>query len=357
MPTKQMVTKVWIAPGCIVCDACETTAPDVFQVLHDDGTCIIRPAALEMEFTKPRTESIKEAAAECPVDVIKFDLKEFEVSEAEAAAATAAASAPAAGVAHADKGPSHTAGEAHPETPAKKKHVEGPKVTDPAIQALLDAATARGGKPGMEKPGAGTPVSVKKLQSLPADQLPPDARQSRMLDKTRPAKAAEPSRRDLVLASAWTVFGVGVGVPSLAAFNRFLMPNVLEEPDPKVRIGSLDRYRDMAPGDVIEDFKDSGKFWIIRDMNNHIAALSIVCTHLGCVPSWLPNERKYKCPCHGSGYKQDGTNFEGPTPRPLERFKISVEGGNVIVDRSRKFLAMGPNDTTIWNEPDSFIEV
>ena len=86
MPTKELVTKVWIAPGCIVCDACETTCPEVFQVLHDDGTCIIRPEALEVEFTKGLTKTIIEAAAECPVDVIKFDLQPFELSDAEAAA-------------------------------------------------------------------------------------------------------------------------------------------------------------------------------------------------------------------------------------------------------------------------------
>lgn len=351
MATKQLVTKVWIAPGCIVCDACETEAPDVFEVKHDEGTCLIRPAALEMEFTKPRTQTIMDAATGCPVDVIKFTTVAVEVSDAEAAAA------PAAAVAGDDKAPSHASAKSHPDKPAKPK-IEGPKITDPAIQALLDAATTRGGKPGMGKSIAGgAPASIKRLASLPADQLPPDARQSRTLEKTRPEKAGEPTRRDLVLAGAWTVFGLGVGVPSAIAFNRFLMPNVLEEPDPKVRIGVLDRYRDMAPGDVIEDFKNSGKFWIIRDGNNRIAAVSIVCTHLGCVPTWLPNERKYKCPCHGSGYKQDGTNFEGPTPRPLERFKIYLDGNNLIVDRSKKFLAMGPNDTSIWNDPDSYIEV
>ena len=38
--THQIITKVWIAPGCIVCDACENDCPEVFEVLED--TCIIR---------------------------------------------------------------------------------------------------------------------------------------------------------------------------------------------------------------------------------------------------------------------------------------------------------------------------
>ena len=60
-----IVTRVWIEPGCIVCDACENEAPAVFQVLPD--TCIVRENA-------PLEDggSIKAAAEGCPVDVIKY---------------------------------------------------------------------------------------------------------------------------------------------------------------------------------------------------------------------------------------------------------------------------------------------
>jgi ferredoxin len=59
------VSKVWIEPGCIVCDACETIIPEVFEV--QDATCIIRPDA-------PLTDGLRiiEAAEACPVEVIKF---------------------------------------------------------------------------------------------------------------------------------------------------------------------------------------------------------------------------------------------------------------------------------------------
>ncbi|MFZ4714068.1 MAG: ferredoxin [Bacteriovoracaceae bacterium] len=59
------VSKVWIEPGCIVCNACENIYPEVFEVLAD--TCIIRPGApLDLGL------KIKEAAEACPVEVIKF---------------------------------------------------------------------------------------------------------------------------------------------------------------------------------------------------------------------------------------------------------------------------------------------
>ena len=60
------ISKVWIEPGCIVCDACETIIPEVFDV--QDATCIVRADA-------PLTDGLRivEAAEACPVEVIKFD--------------------------------------------------------------------------------------------------------------------------------------------------------------------------------------------------------------------------------------------------------------------------------------------
>lgn len=359
MPTMEVVTKVWIAPGCIVCDACETTAPDVFEVQHDNETCIIRPAALDAEFTKPRTGIIKEAAEECPVDVIKFDVATVEVSEEEAAKMGGGAAAPKPAAAAAAGGEGEKAPAADKASPAKPAAPPKPKVMDPAIQALLAATTVRGGHAVIDRGVKGMPDGVKQVAKLSPDQLPPDGRFQKVLEKSKPAaQTEEPTRRDLLLGASWAAIAMGLGVAPLAAFNRFMAPNVLEQPDPKVRCGSLSTYAALAPGEVNEDFKPvkpSG-FWIIRE-EDRISAISIICTHLGCIPSWLPNDRKFKCPCHGSGFKQDGTNFEGPAPRPLERFKIYLDGDQVIVDRSKKFLAMGPNDTAVWSDPDASIPV
>ena len=351
MATKELITKVWIDPGCIVCDACETTCPDVFEVQHDNETCVIRPDALQAEFTKPITGTIVEAAEECPVDVIKFETETVEVSEAEAAAAAKAEAASVESTA----APAAGAGPAKPVAPPK------PKVLDPAIQALLAATTVRGGHAVIDEGLADAPDSVKQLAKLSPDKLPPDARHERVLEKSKPAKSGDPSRRDILTAGAmvvgWGSILAGTTLSTLE-FARFMAPNVLEVPDPKVHCGPLAKFAAMAPGDVNTDYKPvkpSG-FWIIRE-EDRIAALSIICTHLGCIPSWLPNDRKFKCPCHGSGYTQDGTNFEGPAPRPLERFKIYLQGENVVVDRSKKFLAMGPNDTAVWNDPEASIPV
>lgn len=59
------VSKVWIEPGCIVCNACEDIFPEVFEVTAD--TCLIRSGAPLDDGLR-----IQEAAEACPVEVIKF---------------------------------------------------------------------------------------------------------------------------------------------------------------------------------------------------------------------------------------------------------------------------------------------
>ena len=345
--TKELVTKVWIEEGCIVCDACETACPEVFEVTED--TCLIRPAALEVEFTKSLTESINDAAEECPVDVIKFDVIAVDAPDAEAApaasAATAAADAPveAAATPAAEK----PAAEKKPAVPVPALP-EGPG--DPALQALLAAATASGGKLGVTQAGTMAGASIKKLRSQSPDDLPPDARFARVLQAAKGTGAV--SRRGFLSAAGigWLAFGASSALGALG-FQRFMFPNVLEEPSPYYRVGPLELYAEMPPNDVNEDFKGEG-IWIIRTEDS-VAALSTTCTHLGCIPNWLPNERKFKCPCHGSGFKPSGINFEGPAPRPLERYKVFVEDGIVNVDKSRKFQ----QEKGEWDNPDSFVPV
>jgi ferredoxin len=69
--TRETVLKVWIEPGCIVCNACESNCPEVFHVEVESST--IRPEAMNAEFLSPLSKAVRDAAAECPVEVIKFE--------------------------------------------------------------------------------------------------------------------------------------------------------------------------------------------------------------------------------------------------------------------------------------------
>ncbi len=365
MATKELITRVWIEEGCIVCDACETAAPEVFDVQED--TCLIHPEALEPEFTKPLTLAIIDAAEECPVDVIKFETVSVEVSGEEV---EVAAAEPASKPVSEPREPAVAAAAKSPQAPAQAEPDRAAAVSsaaetaqasmagepDPAIAALLRAATARGGNAGIMRRGEPADQAIEAWKRKDVRELPPDARQVKVVEAARKIRQdRDRSRREFMSHAAvtvgWVAFGVGTGVAVGPAFGRFMMPNVLEEPDPRVRVGKVEKYLEMAPGEVNEDYKPQG-IWMIRE-EERIAALSIICTHLGCIPNWLPNDRKFKCPCHGSGYKPDGINFEGPTPRPLERFRIFIEDGLVVVNKSKKYqYELGQ-----WDQPGSFLEV
>ena len=51
----------------------------------------------------------------------------------------------------------------------------------------------------------------------------------------------------------------------------------------------------------------------------------------------INEQAEFACPCHGSKYYGDGTNYAGPAPRPLAHFKLEIapEDGQLVVDTSQ----------------------
>jgi cytochrome b6-f complex iron-sulfur subunit len=181
---------------------------------------------------------------------------------------------------------------------------------------------------------------------------------------TAAATAAKVSSRDpddssplvtrrIWLGMAWGAFSAA-SAAALAATGRFMFPNVLNEPPAQFKVGFP---ADFGLG-VDERFKESNGVWIVRTNDDivHRASgfyvLNTTCTHLGCTPNFLAAESKFKCPCHGSGFRPTGINFEGPAPRPLERFRISLaEDGQLVVDKSVVYRF----ERGDWERPGAFL--
>ena len=161
-------------------------------------------------------------------------------------------------------------------------------------------------------------------------------------------KSSEINRRGFFswLALGWVAF-VGVTGGFFTVIIRFLYPNVLFEPPQSFKIGFPE---DFSPNTVDIRFKKEFNVWIVRDEES-IFALSTVCTHLGCTPNWLTTESKFKCPCHGSGFRMTGVHFEGPAPRPLERYSITVANdGQLLVDKNKMYKwenGVWPDDSSL----------
>ena len=157
----------------------------------------------------------------------------------------------------------------------------------------------------------------------------------------------------LTWAAAWVLLTV-TSATWVLGLARFMFPNVLVEPPSQFKIGSP---ADYPLGTVSTKYAASNAIWVVRTDQykgrDLIYALASVCTHLGCTPSWLEGEQKFKCPCHGSGFYMTGINFEGPAPRPLERVGLSVApDGMLEVDKSVKFQ----EEKGQWEDAKSFVD-
>ena len=160
------------------------------------------------------------------------------------------------------------------------------------------------------------------------------------------------SRRDFFGRLGWIAFSF-FGLSGLLGFIRSAFPRVLFEPPKRFKAGDPG---DFVTGEVNEKFKQDHRVWIVKEEAG-IYALFAKCTHLGCTPRWLPAENKFKCPCHGSGFYKDGMNFEGPAPRPLDRFRIELgEDGQFIVDKTHLY-SMKPGIDPDVQHPESIFRV
>lgn len=239
---------------------------------------------------------------------------------------------------------------------AKKEDPKQPVARD---TASILAAARKANKPGpMSKSEAAEkaksdpkpkpakpPIVVPPMPTKPEYAKKPEK-------KAAKEKPAEDTRRGFLNLGFWMLGLVSTlwGLVTL----KFLFPNVRREPPSKFKVGFPDGF---AAGQVQTKFKAQYGVWVANsDYNGQqmIYALKSVCTHLGCTPNWLEAEQKFKCPCHGSGFYKDGINFEGPAPRPLERYAIRIaDDGQIEIDKSKTFQEeMGQ-----WGDPGCYIPV
>ena len=136
-------------------------------------------------------------------------------------------------------------------------------------------------------------------------------------------------RRQFLLKTGWAFFWVFLGGWLLSNL-RFLFPNVLYEPALWFKAGRPTDY----PVGVSTKWKKAHRVWIVRQADGFYAFWAR-CTHLGCTPNWFDAEGRFKCPCHGSNFNQEGDVIAGPAPKPLWRCAIRLaEDGQLLVDKA-----------------------
>lgn len=131
------------------------------------------------------------------------------------------------------------------------------------------------------------------------------------------------SRRDwLGLTSLWTM--TGALLFGLVGMLRLPKAAVLASPS---KTFSIALPETLAPGDA---FVPPGRAVAIFRDEGGVHAVSLICTHLGCVVK--PTSAGFECPCHGSHFAADGSVTRGPAPRALPWFAVKTNGAAVTVD-------------------------
>ncbi len=154
---------------------------------------------------------------------------------------------------------------------------------------------------------------------------------------------ADPTRRRFLTRLTGAVAGLGAIVAGWPLI-RSLVPNVLYEPPRRFGIGMPSAFQEGVT------YLDQHRMYLFRE-GNSFHAISGICTHLGCTVKFAPFEvaqettvralafrslGEFHCPCHGSKFHGEGTNFAGPAPRPLQwyQLELSPASGELVVDVS-----------------------
>lgn len=70
---------------------------------------------------------------------------------------------------------------------------------------------------------------------------------------------------------------------------------------------------------------------IVVHTSQGFAALSAVCTHLGCIVKWDEKQQQITCPCHGAIFDTRGNVISGPPPKPLPAIPVGVVSGKIYI--------------------------
>ncbi len=193
-------------------------------------------------------------------------------------------------------------------------------------------------------------------------------------------RAGEISRRSFMRR----MLGVGVGILSLEFIGgtlAFTWPNLTEGLGAEITLGSADEINTQAPewaeglpyiynqanlffvnvpaakarveggGSVSSPVPDPGAD-VDEELplaDRSVVALWRKCPHLGCqVPQLCDQSQWFECLCHGSKYSILGEKRDGPAPRGMDRFAVSVADGAYVVN-TREVISGEPPGTVTFD--------
>lgn len=136
------------------------------------------------------------------------------------------------------------------------------------------------------------------------------------------------TRRDFLGLTAFGALMAAVFM-SIAGLLKFMKPALLPDISRVFKIGGI---QDLPVGSA--KIYPEQKVLVRRDAGG-IAAMSLICTHLGCVLKQSGNG--FSCACHGSLFDRDGLVIKGPAPKGMPWFEVSTHpSGKLMVDAGKE---------------------
>ncbi len=72
---------------------------------------------------------------------------------------------------------------------------------------------------------------------------------------------------------------------------------------------------------------------VVRTAGGDVRAFSATCTHLDCTVQYRKDMGLLWCACHNGHYDLNGRNIAGPPPRPLDDYRVIIQGDEVLVSK------------------------
>lgn len=143
-----------------------------------------------------------------------------------------------------------------------------------------------------------------------------------------------PSRRQF-LRTGWKIGGTLLGVAAGWTTYESLRPLTSAAAGSTIKVGSLTSFKAETA-----TYITAGRLFI-ANTGTRIFAISQKCPHLGCRVPFCESSGHFECPCHGSKYDIGGEWVEGPAPRGMDRYVLTLQGDTLVVDTSK--LITGPS--------------
>ena len=72
---------------------------------------------------------------------------------------------------------------------------------------------------------------------------------------------------------------------------------------------------------------------LIRNAAGDFRAFSATCTHLDCTVQYRKDMGLIWCACHNGRYDINGRNVAGPPPRPLDEYRVVIQGEDLFISK------------------------